>query len=1060
VRVAILTYNAQVGDAIGNQVAEKLSFFLDRGADIRVFVESDKRLHPAVQPHCRLVRRLQPETDSWKFLASADLVLIEYGQYFHLLECLSFLARGKPRLLFDYHGVTPTELWSDHNREALDKGAQQRGLVWCCDAAIVHSRFTDSELRRPTAFPSDRVSVLEHPVDTKHFYPAAPRRDLRARLHLQDATLLLFVGRLAANKRVEILIEALARLHDCAPPVHLVIAGDDSDLYEAELHRCKQRAAIVGLGDRVHFLGHVPENALLDLYRSADLFVMPSRHEGFCIPVVEAMACGLPVLAARAGALPETVASAGVTFTPDDPHDLARQVRRILARHVPTHRQPASPLRVAIVAPRYGNSFAGGAERSLQTIADALQRASCKVEVFTTDSGSPAPKTDPTAIPVHSFPVSPSDVDQQRQALAALSQADAPVTAETERRYVENSLRSTPLVEALRERIGQFDAIIVGPYLYGLAFDVASAFPAKTLLLPCFHDEPLARLGIWREVYREVGGILYHSPEEKLLAEVELGLNHPGASCVGTYVEMEPSGDALRGQSLAGCEQPYLVYCGRYVREKNLITLLDYARRYEDANPGRYRFVFLGEGEVAIPRQPWARDLGFVEEACKRDILAGAAALIQLSQNESLSLVALEAWAQAVPVLAARDCPVMVGHLRRGGGGRAVAGYADFAAALDDLWQRPKDWQQMGLQGRAYIRRTFGSRDIFTNTLLECIRALTQPLAERMRQQGLQRAAQLDRSTWRERFGRIVEELLHHPARPKRDQLEVRPRTPQRIVSAECGSVLVPVRIANQGTHAVLAEGPGRLQLRAWVVDERGQPCGPTSLDTPLPGLLVPGQEAVAAVRVPVPTISGSYRVAIAAVPAVDYEKTTAASGGVAARSAFPLAESFRLIVEQAGLSAGDPCCATSLQAVHQALRDAELHHCLPVEYLDVTQGFLARWKHWIKRKLLGNFKHAYVDVLSRQQSAFNRKTLSALQELAECCAVLDHALAAPHPRPVCDENQSGKAERPDVQNLPAVSAQAEESAMLQHLLGELTAMQRRLAHLERRVRHMERMKS
>src|SRR6266852_735451 len=106
-RVALLSYNAQAGDAIGNQVAEKLTFFLERGADVRVLVESDKRLHPVVRPYCQRLDRAEPAGEGWEFLSSTDLVVVEYGQYYELLNLLPLLAGGKPRILFDYHGVTP-----------------------------------------------------------------------------------------------------------------------------------------------------------------------------------------------------------------------------------------------------------------------------------------------------------------------------------------------------------------------------------------------------------------------------------------------------------------------------------------------------------------------------------------------------------------------------------------------------------------------------------------------------------------------------------------------------------------------------------------------------------------------------------------------------------------------------------------------------------------------------------------------------------------------------------------------------------------------------------------
>ena len=74
-----------------------------------------------------------------------------------------------------------------------------------------------------------------------------------------------------------------------------------------------------GVSDRVHFLGPVSDADLADAYRCSNAFVMPSLHEGCCIPVREAMAAGLPVIAARAAALPESVAGVGLTFAPTIP---------------------------------------------------------------------------------------------------------------------------------------------------------------------------------------------------------------------------------------------------------------------------------------------------------------------------------------------------------------------------------------------------------------------------------------------------------------------------------------------------------------------------------------------------------------------------------------------------------------------------------------------------------------------------------------------------------------------------------------------------------------------
>jgi len=516
---------------------------------------------------------------------------------------------------------------------------------------------------------------------------------------------------------------------------------------------------------------------------------------------------------------------------------------------------------------------------------------------------------------------------------------------------------------------------------------VARECPEKTIVVPCLHDEPLARFHAWPNVYGSAGGIWYHSEEERKFAEAELGLNHPGGVCIGTWLEMESSGDGQRGRMFVGADRPYLVYAGRYSEHKNLPTLLEYVQRYDEANPNRFTFVFLGEGQIKIPRAPWARDLGFVQETVKRDVLAGAAALLQLSRFESLSLVALEAWAQGTPVVTDRHCAVLAGHLERSGGGQAVDSYESFAEALDNLWNNPDAWKARGEQGRKYVRGIYGDRKTFTTRLEDSIRELELPLAERMRRRGLERAALHSRTVWRDQLAGLVEGMLDFPPRPRQDYVEVAPRTRTMNVVAGQDTVLVPVRLVNRGTHAVAAEGPGRFLIRSQVSDE-------TSSTTPLPDFLLPGQTVPAAVTILVPRQIGDYQITFQVVR--DPE-------GIPAYQSFEPSENplvsgtMELIVENRPVSSGGLWSGSLQEMVRSALAEASRCQRLPDDYTDVTLGRFAKWKRWIKRKLLGNFKHAYVDVLSRQQSRFNQQILTAVTELADYCATLEHATKAKH---------------------------------------------------------------
>jgi glycosyltransferase involved in cell wall biosynthesis len=509
--------------------------------------------------------------------------------------------------------------------------------------------------------------------------------------------------------------------------------------------------------------------------------------------------------------------------------------------------------------------------------------------------------------------------------------------------------------------------VLTGPYLSGLALDVARKFPEKTVLVPCFHDEPAARLPALLAAYREVGAVLYHSPEEQEFARAELGVHRPRSTVCGSWLDTTALGDPDRGRRLLGADGRFLLSCGRRSPHKNVPLLIDFARRYDAARPGRFRFVFVGAGEVVIPHEPWARDLGVLDDSTRRDVAAAADALVQLSQRESLSLAALEAWTQGVPVIVHAGCPVLAGHIERSQGGRTVGDYESFAAALDHLWERPEHWRKLGSRGQAYTRAGFGSRDALADRVTGAIRELTVPLAEVMRQRGLERARLFRRDVWRDRFAAEIERVLDAPPLPARLRVEVEPRCTERTASPNAGGVAVPVRVHNRGTRPAHAEGPARIVLRYRVED------GPVGAAVSLPGLIVPESALPASVWVSVPERTGVYRLFLWA----EEEATGRAIGA---------SVEVRLVVgAEAGGSSPTP------DVVQAPLAAAERLQSLPADYVDVTTGRFAALKRWLKSKLLNNFRRAYLDVLSRQQSAFNRQVLAVLNELVEWCARLEH---------------------------------------------------------------------
>ena len=160
-----------------------------------------------------------------------------------------------------------------------------------------------------------------------------------------DARYLLYVGGLSPHKNLPRLVEAFARA--AAPTDLLVLAGDFHDVFHTHVPEIRGAIERAGLGDRVVLTGFVPDEDLAALYGRAYALAFPSLLEGFGLPAVEAMACGCPVVASRAGSLPEVVGDAGVFFDPLDVADMARGLREILDHPARRDALAASALRRA-----------------------------------------------------------------------------------------------------------------------------------------------------------------------------------------------------------------------------------------------------------------------------------------------------------------------------------------------------------------------------------------------------------------------------------------------------------------------------------------------------------------------------------------------------------------------------------------------------------------------------------------------------------------------------------------------------------------------------------------
>lgn len=331
-RVSLINLNLIAKDAIGRSLMDKARYFRDRGDEVRVYVQSIADDVPgdvrALCVTCNLAQLVGG--DNWPagqrehFFAS-DLYIYDYPNWYELVESIREVDRGV--VVFDYHGVTPPELWGSEEalgmlRRSLD---ELPDLLSHADYAIGHSAFTHGELVERYGFRADRAFMFPYAVPLEDFFPGERDPEMVRRYGLAGQRVLLYVGRMAGNKRVDLLVRALPLIRQEYPETMLLLVGDDrSSAYAPLVADVKRLARELGVEKRVVFTGPVPY--LPPYYRLADVYVTSSLHEGFCVPLIEAMASGLPVVGTNSTAIPHTLGDAGLTFAPEDVEGLAEQV--------------------------------------------------------------------------------------------------------------------------------------------------------------------------------------------------------------------------------------------------------------------------------------------------------------------------------------------------------------------------------------------------------------------------------------------------------------------------------------------------------------------------------------------------------------------------------------------------------------------------------------------------------------------------------------------------------------------------------------------------------------
>ena len=373
-------------------------------------------------------------------------------------------------------------------------------------------------------------------------------------------------------------------------------------------------------------------------------------------------------------------------------------------------------MKVVYVVPRYGTEVIGGAEYGARMLAEHLVVAGAQVEVCTTcavDSVTWADHYPPGTVEVNGVTVrrfrSVSGRHPYFDRLSAEVLADpAAASPAEERHWIDWQGPVCPDALDAAAASGA-DVIAFYPYLFWPTVAGVGRFGPRAVLHPATHDEAPIRLPVFRRVFTSVGGLVFHTAEERQLTErLFPGVAALPQAVVGLGVT-PGDGDERQARSALGIgDRPFLLCVGRVDEGKGSSLLYDFFVAYRARHPGELALVLAGPVVSPLPPHPDVFVTGPIDEAVKWGALRGAELLVSPSPLESFSLVLLEAWLAGRPVLVNAACRVTRRHAELAGGGLWFDSYATFEVALERLLDDDGLRASLARAGAAYVDRRYG----------------------------------------------------------------------------------------------------------------------------------------------------------------------------------------------------------------------------------------------------------------------------------------------------------------------------------------------------------------